>query len=40
MSLRAKVLSGLRWIAIARFSTQLISWASYGSNICFVLPDD
>ena len=40
MSLRAKVLSGLRWITVAKLSTQLISWASTIVVMRLLRPDD
>jgi len=40
MNLRTKVLSGLRWIAVAKFSTQLISWASTIVVMRLLQPDD
>lgn len=40
MGLRAKVLSGLRWIAVARISTQLISWASTVVVVRLLQPED
>ena len=40
MGLRAKVLTGLRWIAVARISTQLISWASTVVVIRLLQPED
>jgi len=40
MSLRTQVLSGLRWIAVAKFSTQLISWASTLVVMRLLSPDD
>jgi len=40
MKLRTKVLSGLRWIAVTRFSTQLISWASTIVVMRLLSPDD
>lgn len=40
MELRTEVLSGVRWLAITRFSTQLISWASTIIVMRLLQPDD